>query len=191
MTWHASPVASHRCHVNCVFIGVSPLYVPMFAVSWRPIPAVPAMSGCVSVLGAKCGLSTIGNVWFVIAVSDPCELVPVIQTRMLKPMSATAGVYVELVAPGIGTHVSRSPTGLQRRQEYVNVIGSEPSQTPAVRVRGVSTTLPPLISGVVRTLGAIAMTTSVGSEFCDAEPSEFVAVTCTRSRFPRSALEGV
>ena len=58
--------------------------------------------------------------------------VPVIQTRIEKPMSAVVGVYVLSVAPGICTQVARSPTGLQRRHEYVNVIGVEPSPRPAV-----------------------------------------------------------
>ena len=66
-------------------------------------------------LGAKCGLSTIGNVWFVIAVSEPAKFFPVIQTRSEKPMSATVGVYAVEVAPGIATHDERSPAALQRR----------------------------------------------------------------------------
>src|SRR3954464_11655857 len=110
---------------------------------------------------------------------------------MLNPMSAAVGVYVDAVAPGIGTHVSRSPAGLQRRHEYVNVIGSEPSQSPAVSVSCESTTLSPVICGVERTFGAIAITGSVGWEFCDAEPSALVAVPCTRSRQPRSSFVAV
>jgi len=56
------------------------------------MPEVPATAGMIDVLGAKCGLSTIGNVWFVITTSEPPTFVPVIQTRIAAPMSATAGV---------------------------------------------------------------------------------------------------
>ena len=41
-------------------------------------------------------------------------------------MSATVGVYEDAVAPTIGTHVPISPTGLQRRHEYVYAIGVDP-----------------------------------------------------------------
>ncbi len=91
--------------------------MPMFAVSWRPVVRVPAIAGAFATLGLKCGLSTIGKVWFVIARSEPAMFVPVIQTRIENPMSSVVGVYVLFVAPGIWTQVARSPTALQRRQE--------------------------------------------------------------------------
>src|SRR5205823_11048815 len=108
--------------------------------------------------GLKCALSTTGNVWFVIATSEPITFVPVIHTRIENPMSCTAGVYVLAVAPGIWTHVARSPTGLQRRHEYVKTMGVDPSHVPAVSDNGVSTTFPPRICGVVRSRTASAMT---------------------------------
>ena len=85
--------------------------------------------------------------------------------------------------------VARSPTGSQRRQEYVKAIGVEPAQTPAESVSGVSTTGESLeICGVDVTFAASAMTTADDSEFCGVVPCEFVAVTCTRSRVPTSAF---
>src|SRR3954471_8972497 len=147
---------------------------------------MPAISGWLTTLGAKCCLSTTGYVWFVIAVSEPARFEPVIQTRSEKPMSARVGVYVELVAPTMGTHDSKSPTGLQRRHEYVNAIGVEPSHTPAVSDSGVSTTVccggPGVICGVDRSFTASATVGAVTSEFCVVRPEEFVAVTATRMR---------
>ena len=67
MLWHAPPVASHRCHCCVVTIGGSPLNVPMVAVSKPPTSSVPVINGASVVLGAKCALSTTGNVWFVTA----------------------------------------------------------------------------------------------------------------------------
>src|SRR3954468_23235504 len=167
----------------------------MFAVNCRPGSGTPTISGETTALGAKCCLSTTGKVWFVMAVSLPARFEPVIQTRSEKPMSATVGVYVAAVAPMIGTHVPKSPTGLQRRHEYVNAIGVEPSQTPAVSVNGVSTTVccggPGVIVGVVRAFTAIAIVGAVTSEFCDVRPSELEAVTATRKRQPKSAGTGV
>src|SRR5690242_15058172 len=165
----ALPVASHRCQTKDVLIGASPWKLPMFAVSWRPATAVPPTAGAVPTDGLKCCLSTTGNVWFVIAVSEPDGFAPVIHTRSEKPMSATAGVYVFAVAPAIATQLAGSPTGLQRRQEYVNAIGVEPVQTPALSVSGESTTGElSEICGVDVTFGAIATTTAVDSEFCEA-----------------------
>src|SRR6476469_5472159 len=120
-------------------------------------------------------------------LSVPCAFVAVSHTRIEKPMSCTVGVYVASVAPGISTQVARSPTGLHRRQEYVNVRGVEPSHTAPTSESGESTTLPPEICGVTRSFGAIAVTIAVTSEFWDVVPSEFEAVTCTRKRFPVSA----
>src|SRR5437660_868513 len=102
----------------------------MVAVNCRPIAIVPLIVGGVVTDGAKCWLSTMGNVWFVTATSEPAMFVPVIHRRIEKPMSATVGVYVASVAPGIGTQLVRSPTGLQRRQEYVNVGTGAPSHVP-------------------------------------------------------------
>ena len=39
--------------------------LPMLAVSTPPTSSVPTISGESEVLGAKCGLSTTGNVWLV------------------------------------------------------------------------------------------------------------------------------
>ena len=88
IVWQVAPVASQRCQTNVVAIGRSPLNVPMSAVSWRPIVSVPTIAGAVDDAGEKCCLSTIGNVWFVIATSDPATFVPVIHTRIEEPMSA-------------------------------------------------------------------------------------------------------
>ena len=72
-------------------------------------------------------------------------------------MSATVGVYVRKCRAGnLARSVARSPTGLQRRQEYVNARGVEPSHTAPASESGVSTTLPPEICGVTRSFGAIA-----------------------------------
>src|SRR3954468_14739913 len=145
----------------------------MFAVNCRPGSGTPTISGETTALGAKCCLSTTGKVWFVMAVSLPARFEPVIQTRSEKPMSATVGVYVAAVAPMIGTHVPKSPTGLQRRHEYVNAIGVEPSQTPAVSESSWSTRFwpPGVIAGVERSRTAIAVVGAVTSEFCDVWPS--------------------
>src|SRR5438034_804505 len=112
----------------------------MLAVSARPIPTRPAIDGLKLAEGAKCALSAIGNVWFVIATSEPAGLVPLIQTRIARPMSCTVVTYVVVVAPGICTHVSRSPCGSQRRHEYVKTIGGEPCHVPAVSHSVCSTT---------------------------------------------------
>src|ERR1022692_373636 len=42
----------------------------------------------------------------------------------------------------------------------------------------------PVICGVTRRNGAIALITFVDSEFCATAPEEFVAVTCTRTVIP-------
>src|SRR3954452_5379928 len=111
----------------------------MLAVSCRPSASLPATVGCAAALGLKCCLSTTGYVWFVMPTSEPATFVPVIQTRIEKPLSASVGVYVLVVAPGICTQLAKPRTGLQRRHEYGNVIGGEPSQVPAVSDIGVST----------------------------------------------------
>ena len=85
------PTALQRYQRKEVAIGASPLKVPIVAVSWRPGSATPAIDGALTTDGAKCGLSTIGNVWFVITKSEPPRFVPVIHTRSEKPMSATVG----------------------------------------------------------------------------------------------------
>ena len=115
-----------------------------------------------------------------------------IQTRIEKPMSPTCWVYVASVAPGICTHVARSPTGLQRRQEYVNVIGSRSVPTRADRE---SVCVDHVVAADLwrvpddgRERGHRPPSTS---EFCAFEPSPFVAVTCTRSRLPESVAVGV
>ena len=60
-----------------------------------------------------------------------------------------------------------------------------------MRESGESTVLPPSMSGVLRSFGGIEITGAVTSEFCDAEPSEFDAVTWTRRRQPTSGAVGV
>ena len=111
MSLHAPPVASHRCHCCFVAIGASPVNVPTLAVSTPPTSSVPTINGESEEVGAKCGLSTTGNVWLVIPWSEPAGFVAVIQTRMVWPMSATTGMYVAVVAPGIWTQLVRSPAG--------------------------------------------------------------------------------
>src|SRR5690242_2990764 len=138
MAWQSSPTASHRYQWKVVAIGASPLKSPMFAVSWRFGSATPPIDGVVVTDGEKCGLSMIGNVWFVITKSEPPALVPKIHTRSDRPMSATVGVYVDDVAPMIGMQVGMSPAGLQRRHEYVKTMGVDPSHVPVATDSGVS-----------------------------------------------------
>ena len=110
---------------------------------------------------------------------------PVIQTRSVKPMSAVVTVYVAGAShPAIGTHDERSPGGLQRRHEYVNMSGVEPSHVPESDRERLVDVFCPKICGVTRRCGASAVTGAVDSEFCEAVPWQFVAVTCTRSRLP-------
>src|SRR5882762_2653246 len=101
MVLHAKPVASQRCQTNVDVIGASPLKEPTDAVSCLPSPTVPLTDGELSVVGAKCCLSMTGKVWFVIPCDEPAMFVPVIQTRIVWPMSSTFGVYVDAVAPRI------------------------------------------------------------------------------------------
>src|SRR4051794_27741954 len=125
-------------------------------------------------------------------MGEPTGFAPEIQTRSEKPMSATVGVYEDDVAPAIGTQLGRSPTGLQRRHEYVNASGVDPDQVPAPTVSGVSTTLVLAgeIGGVAVFFGAIAPTAPVTSEFCVRLPSLFVALTATRIRNLKSLNVG-
>ena len=103
-----------------------------------------------------------------------------------------AGTYVAAVAPTIGMQLARSPTGLQRRQEYVNAIGVEPDHVPVPTDSVWSTVFVPpgRIGGVAVFFGAIVTTGAVTSEFCSVLPPESVAVTATRSREPLSAGAG-
>ncbi len=138
---------------------------PMLAVSTPATSSVPTISGESELVGAKCGLSTTGNVWLVVPWSEPAGFVPVIQTRRVEPMSATTGMYVAFVAPGIWTQLERSPGGLQRRHEYVYVSGSEPSHVPGVSASVWPTMTVPVICGVTRRNGLIAPTSFVAAEF--------------------------
>ena len=125
-------------------------------------------------------------------MSEPATFVPVIQTRIEKPMSAVVGVYVLLVAPGICTQRREIADGVAappRVREGRSAV--EPSHVPAVSVNGVSTMFPPRICGVARSLTASAITGALDSEFCAADPWLFVAVTWTRNRLPVSAVTGV
>src|SRR3979490_868400 len=117
MILHAKPVASQRGETTVDVIGASPLKEPTDAVSCLPSPTVPLTDGALTVVGAKCCLSMTGNEWFVMPTSEPATWGPVIQTRIVRPMSATFGVYVDAVAPTIGTQLGMSPGALQRRQE--------------------------------------------------------------------------
>ena len=180
MSWHAPPVASQRCHCCFVTIGASPVKVPMLADRTPPTSSVPTISGASLDVGAKCGLSTTGNVWFVTAVSVPARFEPTIQTRIAAPMSATTGMYVAAVAPGIWTQLGSVPCGSHRRHEYVNVSGVVPSQVPEVSASVWPTMTVPVICGVTRRRGAISPTGCVDSEFCATAPAEFVAVTSAR-----------
>src|SRR5689334_24422246 len=89
--------------------------------------------------------------------------------------------------------LAKSPTGLQRRHEYVKAIGTEPDQVPVVTDSVWSTTLVPAgrIGGVAVPFGASRTTGAVTSEFCWVLPPESVAVTPTRSRKSLSAGVGV
>ena len=62
----------------------------------------------------------------------------------------------------------------------MNVSGGEPSHVPAVSASVWPTMTVPVIAGVTRRCGGIALTTFVDSEFCVTEAAEFVAVTWDR-----------
>ena len=64
------------------------------------------------------------------------------------------------------------------------VSGSEPSHVPGVSASVWPTMTVPVICGVTRRNGLIALITFVDSEFCATAPWEFVAVTCTRTVIP-------
>src|SRR5437016_12444116 len=98
-------------------MGRSPPQVPVAAISASPTLATPVTGGAVELLGAKCGFGIVGKVWFVIVKSDPALFVAVIHTRNACPMSSAVWMYVDDVAPGIWTQLSKSPRGLQRRHE--------------------------------------------------------------------------
>src|SRR4051812_44588611 len=100
----------------------------------------PAVAGAGGVLGAEGCFSMTRDGWVVTARSLPFTFVPVIQTRIVLLMSATFGVYVAAVAPGIWTQLARSPGALQRRHEYVNVGAGVPSHVPRVSDSGWSMT---------------------------------------------------
>ena len=152
--------------------------MPIDPVSWRPTASVPTIAGAVIVDGAKCCLSTTGNVWFVMPTSVPAGFVAVIHTRSEKPMSAVVAVYELVVAPAIGTHDERSPGGLQRRHEYVNVERGRAVPCPRVeRERLVDDVLPEDLRRHAQARARSAVTGAVDSEFCEAVPCEFVAVT--------------
>ena len=167
-------------------------YVPTSAVSCRPVVNVPAIDGARHDARAE-----------VLLVDDRER---VVRDRDVGARDVRAGdpdadrepdvlhgrrVGAASSRPGSATQVAKSPTGLQRRHEYVNVIGVEPSHVPAVSDNGVSTTLPPRICGVTRSFTGRAITGALDSEFCAAEPCAFVAVTWTRRRLPASAATGV
>ena len=188
---NSRPVASQRSQTNVVVIGRSPLKVPMSAVSWRPVVSVPAIAGAFATLGLKCCLSTIGKVWFVIATSEPATFVPVIQTRIEKPMSVGRR-RVRAVRRARDLHAGRE-------------IADGVAATPGVRERDRRRTVPRSrgqrqrrVDGVPAedlrcraSLTARTITGALDSEFCAADPRLFVAVTCTRNRLPASAVTGV
>ena len=85
------------------------------------------------------------------------------------------------------------PLESHRRHAYVNVSGCWPTQVPLLAVSVCPTCgVPDTVGGAVfRGLAGAACTTAVAFEVALAEPSEFAAVTRTRSRCPTSACRTV
>ena len=107
-----------------------------------------------------------------------------ISTRIVCPTSSVPSWRVwPLDVP-----LQPPPLVSQRRHWYVNAIGPAPLQVPDVAVTvSPCLTVPTIVGGDVFT-GAPSVTTALGPETAFADPSEFDAVTETRSVCPASLL---
>src|SRR5918994_5266436 len=117
-----------------------------------------------------------------VAEAAPAALRAVTRTRSVVPSSAAVRTYVFPVAPLMSEQLP--PVRSQRRHWYENVIGCCPVQAPVFAVRVWPTCGVPLMVGgaVSRGRAGAACTIAVAFDVAVADPSEFDAVTRTRSR---------
>ena len=189
---HAAPVASQRCQTNVVAIGRSPSNEPVDAVSWRPTVSRPVDRGRRDRRRRE-----------VLLVDDRERVVRDGERRACQ------------IAPG-DPHAEREADVRRRRRvcrerrardrhargEVAGRIASPPGVGEGQRRRAVPGACGETEGAVDRvaadrsaasraSTGASAVTGAVDSEFWRALPCAFVAVICTRNRFPKSAATGV
>src|SRR6266536_5209265 len=135
--------------------------------------------------GLKTGKRTFGATTAVgaeVAVVEPYAFRARTSTRIVCPTSSVPSWRVWPVDVS-----SQSPPDVsQRRHWYVNEIGPAPVHVPEVAVIVAPCLIVPTIVGGDVLTGAPLPTTAVGDETAFAEPSEFEAVTETRTVWPAS-----
>jgi hypothetical protein len=130
----------------------------------------------------------IAALWCEIDAAKPFAFVAVTTTRSVLPTSSEVGEYVSLFASVMLWQ--RAPVASQRTHWYAYVIGAAPFHVPLLAVSALPSIAEPVIAGRAVLTGAFvaaALMTAVSGELWLFVPAEFVAVTITRSRWPRSS----
>jgi hypothetical protein len=177
------PALSQRRHWNSNRVGELD-HEPVEAVRVCPSRSVPAIVGsAVFTGGGPAGATT--EVGAEVASVLPNSFRARTRTRIVFPTSVAATRYVGRSGP---TPAQPPPAELHLNHWYANELGLL-FQEPAVAVSVCPTCAVPEIVGTAVFSGARPLsTTAVAPEVALAEPSEFVAVTVTRSLRPASAL---
>src|SRR5664279_1444791 len=123
------PFWSHCCHWYENVL--TPVQVPLFAVSDSPTRGVPLMVGRAVFFGLVRAATT--PLPFVSALPVPSVFVARTFACKVCSMSAVVAVYDCAVAPEIGTQFWRSPVGSQRSHWYTYFVGL-PDHDPFVTV---------------------------------------------------------
>src|SRR5207253_567331 len=141
---------SQRYHWYAYESEPTPAHSPVEAVSCTPRAATPATTGGAECDGpARSPPTTAGEA----VLSAACVVVPKPASTSATsawPTSSPATVYVLACAPAISVHTR--PFALQRRHEYVRLVGSG-LHAPVVTWSGIPSTARPVICGWAVSVG--------------------------------------
>lgn len=118
------------------------------------------------------------------AVAEPAAFVAVTWTRIFVRASFEVRTYVCDVA--VAMSVQLAPSELQRCHWYAYVTGVEPVQVPLVAVSVWPSLATPVTAGRTVFVSASGATIPEAADEADAEATELVAATWTRTAFPTS-----
>jgi hypothetical protein len=134
--------------------------------------------------GAGAPILAVGTL---VAELDPFESVAVTATRTVLPWSALLSWYVCAVAPEMSWQAP--PFSSQMRHWYLNVLVPEPFHCPGSAESVLpAAALPLIVGGAVFAGPEAAAILALGVLVAPLEPSELLAIKCTRSVLPGSAL---